>query len=112
MRWSDIDFEKNIIKVAYSINSRSKKIKSTKTGEWRTVPVALALRNLLIELKNNSTGEFVLPRIPDWMNNKQSLCLRRFLEAIGVRSVNFHALRATFATQMLDKRQRLRASLR
>jgi len=101
---SDIDWERNCIKLARSISSKTKKEKSTKTEDWRMVPLSKSLRKILEDLcKDKGANDFVLPRISDWNNNKQSQYLRSFCEGIGIKSVNFHALRATWATQMLDR---------
>lgn len=100
----DIDWDKSCIHLQNSIEAKTKKMKGTKTGEWRTVPLAPSLLDYLRELcQNKSPDDFVLPRIPDWLNNKQSQALRSFCDGIGIKSVNFHALRATWATQMLDR---------
>ena len=70
---------------------------------WRTVPIeSEEVLKLLKELKLQAGKEsFVLPRHPEWRMGNQAQVLRKFCETIGIPSVNFHALRATFATMLL-----------
>lgn len=102
LEWNDVDLENNLIRVSKSHNNRLKIIKSTKAGYWRTVPISLELRNLLITLKQNKT-DYVLPRFMAWTRGEQAKDLRMFLKGMGFPSIKFHALRACFATQLLAK---------
>lgn len=107
LRFSDLDFSANDgngnIVVKRSYNTRRKEDKTTKTGDWRNVPMNSSLKEFLLSLKNTSNGrEHVLPRFKDWDRGDQSKILRSFCSSIGVTSIHFHALRATFATQMLQ----------
>jgi site-specific recombinase XerD len=43
----------------------------------------------------------VLPDLPEWENGTQAQITRDFCKSIGISSVKFHNLRATFITQML-----------
>lgn len=100
--WSDVDFESRKLTVSKSYHTRLKRVKSTKSGAWRTVPVSDELMALLSELKAQSNGRaHVLPRIGKWDAGWQAEELRKFCIGIGIRSIRFHALRACFATQLL-----------
>jgi integrase len=100
--WSDVDLENRAITVSKSFNTRSKSVKSTKAGYWRTVPISDELYALFSELKATSPGQpQVLPRSWEWDKGEQARVLRKFCLGIGIRGVRFHALRACFATQLL-----------
>lgn len=74
----------------------------TKSGDDRIVEIALPLLDIFADLKNrNPNTSFVFPRISDWDNGRQAEILRVFLVGIGLPPVNFHNLRATWATLML-----------
>lgn len=44
----------------------------------------------------------VLPRLNEWKNGMQAEVLRRFCVSIGITSVKFHDLRASFITNLLE----------
>lgn len=103
LEWDDVDFENNLLRVTKSYNKRTKEIKSTKAGYWRSVPISPELNDLLVELKSiTGLGKNVLPRPRYWERGEQAKPLREFLKAIGLPSVKFHTLRACFATQLLS----------
>jgi len=104
LTWEDIDFENKLITVSKSYNGRLKTIKSTKAGYWRKVPINLELDALLIELRAQRTPEqiHVLPRINQWKRGEAARILREFCVGIGIHDVCFHALRACFATHLLN----------
>ena len=102
LEWGDIDTERNLIRVRKSFNKKLGRIKSTKAGYWRNVPVSKELQKLLDELSKTRKNErFVLPHPRYWQTGMQSLPLRAFLEELGLPSVRFHTLRACFATQLI-----------
>lgn len=105
LQWSDVDFEGKLITVSKSYNNRMKLTKSTKAGYWRKVPINRDLEKLLLELRAKARFDengYVLPRVSRWKNGESAKYLRDFCEQIGIRSVNFHALRACFATHLLS----------
>ena len=100
--WSDVDLLNREITVNKSYNARIKKVKSTKAGYWRTVPISNELFNFLTELKLKSGDRAeVLPRLPRWAQGDQARRLREFCVGIKLPSVKFHTLRACFATQLI-----------
>lgn len=101
LRWEDVDFDNETIKVERSFNFKIGEFKETKAGYWRTVPVSSELRNLLLEMKSNSISEYVLPRLELWRGGKQAKVLRHFCRFIGLPEIKFHTLRACFATQLI-----------
>lgn len=100
--WTDVDLDNRKITVSKSWNTRTRSVKSTKAGYWRTVPISDELFKLLSELKV-TTGQtpHVLPRQIGWDKGEQARILRKFCIGVGMRPVCFHSLRACFATQLL-----------
>ena len=103
LEWSDVDWEKKTISVNKSYNCRMKKVKSTKSGCYRTVPTSSELMRLLNEIRTE-TGRtpYILPRFRQWTRGLQAEELRKFCLGIGLTSIRFHALRACFATQLIQ----------
>lgn len=100
--WSDVDFEAKSISITKSYNARLKCIKSTKSGDWRTVPISSELLTLLQDLKAQAgSNTHVLPRFASWTKGDQARELRKFCIGLGLPSVRFHTLRACFATQLI-----------
>lgn len=102
--WTDIDWDNKLITVSKSWNGRLKAIKSTKAGYWRKVPMNAELEALLKELRVKTPihQQEVLPRATRWANGEQAKYLRHYCNEIGIANVNFHALRACFATHLLN----------
>lgn len=102
LTFSDVDFENKIISITKSYNTRTRSIKSTKSGYWRTVPISSELEILLKELKLQAGDrQHVLPRLSRWDAGGQAKILREFCKAIGLPSIRFHTLRACFAIQLI-----------
>ncbi|MBU3915161.1 site-specific integrase [bacterium] len=97
---TDIDIENNTISINKSWSSKVG-VKCTKTGDWRIVPISRTLKPLVIELLNDkSNGEFLLPHPWQWKNGDQAKVLKAFCQGLGITSIKFHDLRATFITHM------------
>lgn len=103
LEWTDIDLENRRLFINKSFNKRTNKTGPTKAGYWREVPINEELARLLMELraKYSATSKYVLPRIHTWNKGEQARVLRNFCKLIGITEINFHALRACFATQLL-----------
>lgn len=107
LKWQDISFENGLITIQRSYNCRSKILKSTKSGDYRNIPINQDLEVFLKELKLRSKdSEFVLPRLVPWKRGQQARELRTFLKGIGLPSVRFHTLRASFCTMLLSQGQK------
>lgn len=113
LQWTDVDFDRKIISVRKSYNSRLKVIKSTKTGRWRDVPINPQLETLLKELKLRTahTG-YVLPRITSWKRGEAASILRDFCRIIGVREIHLHATRSCFAVLCLESGQGIATTMK
>jgi len=108
LNWSDIDLDAGIISVSKAWNSKCG-ITPTKTRRSRVVPISEDLRQFLIESKLASSDRHapVLPRLNEWERGEQARVTREFCEAIGVTSIKFHDLRATFITNLLARGESL-----
>lgn len=104
LEWADIDFDLKLITCSKSYNGRLKKIKSTKGGYWRKIPMSGEVEALLKDLKAKAVPSepWVLPRITAWKRGEQARVIREFCKEIGISSVYFHTLRACFATHLLN----------
>lgn len=100
--WDDVDFLNREITINKSYNCRTRSVKSTKAGYWRTIPISNELFGFLTELKAKSDDrKEVLPRLPRWDHGDQARRLREFCIGAGLPSIKFHTLRACFATQLI-----------
>lgn len=102
LTFQDVDFDNKLITLSRSYNTRTRSIKSTKSGYWRQIPISTELDVLLKELKLKAgTQKEVLPRLPGWEKGLQAKVLRAFCQLAGLPSIKFHTLRACFATQLI-----------
>lgn len=100
--WADVDWENREINLTKSYNTATKKVKSTKAGYWRKIPISNELLSLLTEIKADAGNrKEILPRLPRWDQGEQARILREFCAGIGLPSIKFHTLRACFATQLI-----------
>ena len=102
LQWSDIDFETRNVHVTKSWSSKNG-LKSTKNERNRVVPISDDFLRFLkeLKLKADPNALHVLPRHVEWMRGGQAKVLREFCKRIGITSVRFHDLRATFITNLL-----------
>jgi integrase len=103
LKWSDVDLVNNIFRITKSFSQRLRAIKTTKNSDWRNGHISSELKEVFIALKNlRGDEEFVLPRLAGWEHGMAGEILRTFLRSIGIEKyVNFHTLRACFATHVL-----------
>lgn len=108
LKWTDVDLDGQILSVSRQWTSRCG-IGPTKTQRSRVVPISDELAKFLKELrlKRGSESEFVLPHLPEWENGEQAKITQEFCQAIGVTTVKFHDLRATFITNLLARGESL-----
>jgi integrase len=101
LTWNDIDLESRLISVNKQWTSKNG-ICSTKTRRSRMVPISDELFHFIVELKLQRGQEpSVLPQLEEWRHGEQASVLRQFCDGIGITSVRFHDLRATFITNLL-----------
>lgn len=102
LTFQDVDFDNKLITLSRSYNTRTRSVKSTKSGYWRQIPISNELDVLLKELKLKAGNQKeVLPRLSGWEKGSQAKVLRAFCQVAGLPSIKFHTLRACFATQLI-----------
>ena len=102
LMWTDVDFVTGFISITKSW-TRYNGLGATKTSRNRVCPISKECRKFLQELKlKTGSSEFVLPRLWEWDQGRQGQVTRDFCKGIGITSITFHDLRATFITQMLN----------
>lgn len=102
LRWIDVDFVTGFINISKAW-TRYNGEGPTKTAKNRVYPISRECRKFLQELKLKAGGaEFVLPRLWEWDQGHLGQITRDFCKGIGISSIKFHDLRATFITQMLN----------
>ena len=109
LRWEDIDLENNLI----SVNRTVQRVNHTGTSEVivgtpksrssvRTIPIPEFVTALLSKLVGNADTYLITgtakPTEPRTMQNR----FRRILKDCGVRIVNFHMIRHTYATVCVE----------
>jgi integrase len=103
LTWDKVNFETRQILVDCAWNNVDG-FKETKSGHDRIIEIAPNLLLILKELKLQSVDtNFVLPRIDKWDKGEQARELRLFLMSLGLPTIRFHDLRATWATIMLSR---------
>ena len=102
LRWIDVDFVTGFINISKAW-TRYNGEGPTKTAKNRVCPISKECRKFLQELKLKTGGaDFILPRMWEWDQGRQGQITRDFCTGIGITSITFHDLRATFITQMLN----------
>ena len=108
LTWDDVDLAHNVIHITKSIDRATHKVKSTKTGTTRRIPIEPALRPVLCRLHQERDGKPSVLWMPD--HEDRAILLRKHLEAAGVKRaelftsdaqrkhLTFHDLRATGIT--------------
>jgi len=104
LKWSDIDFTNNRVSINKSYCSKEKTIGPTKNRKVRTIPLNPEFVEFLKKLKGtDKNGDFVLPQFTEWKRGEAAETLRAFQNDLGIRTTNFHSLRASFITHLLLK---------
>jgi integrase len=108
LRWTDADFDNRTISVSRQWTSKNG-FGPTKTQRSRIVPISESLLAYLKEMKakHGNERESILPRFPEWENGEQARITREFCDSLGITSIKFHDLRATFITNLLARGESL-----
>lgn len=106
--WDDVDLAHNVIHITKSVDRATHKVKATKSGTTRRIPIEPALRPVLSRLHQERDGKPAVLWMPD--HEDRATLLRRHLELAGVKRaelftsdaqrkhITFHDLRATGIT--------------
>ncbi len=98
LTWDNVDLENRRLYVVSNWTIKDG-YHETKNRRNRVVPINSELLAFLIELKSLRANEkYVLPHLDAWTKGYQAQVLRTFAVQIGLRQINFHALRASFIT--------------
>lgn len=101
---SAVDLVRNIIHVRTSFSKKTGLKRSTKAMYDRIIVMSPPLRKEVSRLMNERQGQqFLLPRIHEWDTGSQAAVLREFLGEIGLPSIRYHDLRASWATLLLSR---------
>ena len=110
LAWDDVDFDAMVIRVRHTV-ARIKTDEHTtlildtpKTkASKRDIPISSILFPVLQKLRSFSDRGFVITGTNDFMRPRTfEYRYHRILEATGLGSVNYHALRHTFATRCIE----------
>lgn len=115
LSWDDVDFTNRIIKIRHTVarvrNSDSEKKTATKLiidapktpSSARDIPISSALLPILEEMHTISSSTYVISESNEFVSPRTyEYRYHRLLDESGVSSVNYHALRHTFATRCIE----------
>lgn len=114
LSWEDIDLEKNIIHVRHTISRirndtgaprRTRLIIDTPktSSSVRDIPISSVLLTYLFKMKKLDFSGFVLSGTSTFMSPRTyEYRFHKFLERCGIRQINYHMLRHTFATRCIE----------
>lgn len=115
LSWEDVDLHAKIIHVRHTIaRIRNRQLNSgIKTSliidepktfsSKRDIPIPSFLCGVLSELKKNTVSQYVVSEKSGFVNPRTfEYRYHKFLKTCHVQSINFHALRHTFATRCIE----------
>lgn len=104
LRKANVDVKNRRILICETWNNKDGFKPYPKNHKHRWVEIAPSIIGMIEKLLvTDPESEFLLPRIDRWIRGDQARELRMFLSGIGLKQINFHDLRATWATMMLNK---------
>ncbi len=112
LMWSDIDFEQNIIHIRSTVTRVLNKqntgtmliIDAPKTdSSIRDIPIPSLLLPYLIKIRNLKLSEYVISEKESFVSPRTyEYRYHKHLKKAGLESINYHALRHTFATRCIE----------
>lgn len=115
LTWNDIDLIDNIIHIRHTI-SRVRNRRSEGTTETvlivetpktqssvRDIPISSKLLPHLIEMKKHASSQYILSNANTFLSPRTlEYRFNKLLVNCGISTINFHALRHTFATRCIE----------
>lgn len=107
LSWDDIDLENEIIHIRHTVM----RVKSSKwvidipktRNSYRMIPISSQLLPILSEYRKNSCSVYVIPGKGSFVNPRTyEYRYHKILEKCELPSINYHALRHTFATRCIE----------
>lgn len=111
LSWSDIDQDSNILSVTGTVvrikkesGSGNLAIDVPKTSaSLRKIPIPSKLHGVLAQMRNTSQGKYVLSEHCSFISPRTyEYRFHKVLDKCGIRSINYHVLRHTFATRCIE----------
>lgn len=115
LAWDDVDFKNRIIKIRHTVarvrDAERKKESATKLiidtpktpSSTRDIPISSDLLPILEEIHNFSSSAYVISETTEFISPRTyEYRYHRLLDESGIASVNYHALRHTFATRCIE----------
>lgn len=113
LEWDDLDLKERLLHVTKTVSRVQASETDKKTdliidhpktpSSFRVIPLASWMVTVLQELKEKSRSGFVVSSGAGFVSPRTfDYRYRRILAEAGVRSVNFHTLRHTFATRCIE----------
>lgn len=90
LRWSDIDFEKEVIRLRATV---------TKNGKARQIPLIEPAKTLLIEMRQSRADEEPEDKTFPMSKSLVSIEFRELMSSLNMRDVTLHTLRHTYASR-------------
>lgn len=113
LAWADVDLDEQIVHVRHTISRISKESSGKKTiliidrpktnSSLRDVPLCSRLKPLLCAQKQQALSEYVISEKPGFISPRTyEYRYHKILRDSGIDSINYHALRHTFATRCIE----------
>jgi integrase len=84
LEWPDVDLEDRKIRIIRAWDYKNDRIKSTKTGEARTIPIEANLLPLLARMRRRARGKgLVVPALSEADDNKLAIVMRGHFALAG-----------------------------
>uniref|UniRef100_UPI00405786F7 tyrosine-type recombinase/integrase n=1 Tax=Agathobacter sp. TaxID=2021311 RepID=UPI00405786F7 len=114
LSWEDIDFQGEILHVRHTVarvradaneNAKTKLIldKPKTKSSTRDIPISSALMQVFSQMKLSAKSSYVISAKPGFISPRTyEYRYHKVLEECGLASVNYHALRHSFATKCVE----------
>lgn len=117
LSWKDIDFDNAVIHVRSTVVRVKNKndgssvsvatmliLDKPKTkSSLRDIPISSRLMPILVQMRNNSISSFVISNTNNFVSPRTyEYRFHKVLSECGLSSINYHALRHTFATRCIE----------